>query len=364
MESVSLKYHFVDGPTVELSGDGINGRVYTVRFYNLSENRLEQEIQVRGASIACVPRRYFQDWRIVVYDNQDLVLDYTLSLSGMKVLVVLSSPGLGDTLAWIPYVEEFRKRHGCSVVCVTKFNELLAASYPEIEFSAKEEHESVFALYRVGCFNPPDTTRLPASWNKLPLQHVARLSLGLDSLPEIRPSLAPGGKYSGGQLSNVVCVATESTARQKHWNFPDGWKLLAAWLKSRGYTVLNLSPGAPEVEGIDRTVDSNDLALSVHCLRNCAFFIGLSSGLSWLAWAAGARVVMISGATEPWHEFSDKVYVGPPSGACSGCYHRHVVNRHVYEWCPDKRDLECTTKITPEMVMSAIENHVLCSARK
>ncbi|MEJ0003708.1 MAG: hypothetical protein WDN30_09295 [Pararobbsia sp.] len=30
-------------------------------------------------------------------------------------------------------------------------------------------------------------------------------------------------------------------------------------------------------------------------LKHAAFFVGLSSGLSWLAWAAGTPVVLISG---------------------------------------------------------------------
>ena len=33
-------------------------------------------------------------------------------------------------------------------------------------------------------------------------------------------------------------------------------------------------------------------------------FIGLSSGLSWLAWAAGTPVVLISGFTHPTNEFT------------------------------------------------------------
>jgi autotransporter strand-loop-strand O-heptosyltransferase len=32
--------------------------------------------------------------------------------------------------------------------------------------------------------------------------------------------------------------------------------------------------------------------------------VGLSSGLSWLAWAAGTPVVMIAGFTHPTNEFA------------------------------------------------------------
>ena len=35
-------------------------------------------------------------------------------------------------------------------------------------------------------------------------------------------------------------------------------------------------------------------------LSTCEFFIGLSSGLSWLAWACELPVVIVSGFSEKW----------------------------------------------------------------
>jgi ADP-heptose:LPS heptosyltransferase len=40
-------------------------------------------------------------------------------------------------------------------------------------------------------------------------------------------------------------------------------------------------------------------------LQHCEFFIGVSSGLSWLAWACGKKVVMISGITKKENEFKE-----------------------------------------------------------
>jgi ADP-heptose:LPS heptosyltransferase len=39
------------------------------------------------------------------------------------------------------------------------------------------------------------------------------------------------------------------------------------------------------------------------CISNSEFFIGLSSGLSWLAWTLNKEVIMISNFTEENHEF-------------------------------------------------------------
>jgi autotransporter strand-loop-strand O-heptosyltransferase len=41
----------------------------------------------------------------------------------------------------------------------------------------------------------------------------------------------------------------------------------------------------------------------VDLLRHASFFIGLGSGLSWLAWASGIPVVLISGFSLPNSEF-------------------------------------------------------------
>ena len=54
-------------------------------------------------------------------------------------------------------------------------------------------------------------------------------------------------------------------------------------------------------------------------LRHAEFFVGLSSGLSWLAWAAGTPVVMISGFTHPTNEFATPYRV-INYHACNSCW--------------------------------------------
>ena len=53
------------------------------------------------------------------------------------VYVSLNTRALGDTLAWFPYVEEFRIKHGCFVRCLFKNSEYISLfkdNYPSIEF--------------------------------------------------------------------------------------------------------------------------------------------------------------------------------------------------------------------------------------
>jgi autotransporter strand-loop-strand O-heptosyltransferase len=47
--------------------------------------------------------------------------------------------------------------------------------------------------------------------------------------------------------------------------------------------------------GVEDETGDRPLQERARWLRHADFFIGLSSGLSWLAWAVGTPVVMISG---------------------------------------------------------------------
>jgi autotransporter strand-loop-strand O-heptosyltransferase len=82
-------------------------------------------------------------------------------------------------------------------------------------------------------------------------------------------------------------------------------------------------------------------------------FIGLSSGLSWLAWAYDVPVVMISNFTKSWNEF-DCYRVDNPAG-CNGCFN---IFQNIKSHCPifegTLRENECHKKITPEMVIQKI----------
>jgi autotransporter strand-loop-strand O-heptosyltransferase len=81
-----------------------------------------------------------------------------------------------------------------------------------------------------------------------------------------------------------------------------------------------------------------------------AAFIGLSSGLSWLAWAYGVPVVMISGFTKHYNEFP--CHRVSNERVCNGCFN---VFKGITTPCPlfmgTDRQNECHNSITPDMVM-------------
>ena len=94
-------------------------------------------------------------------------------------------------------------------------------------------------------------------------------------------------------------------------------------------------------------------------LARADLFIGLPSGLSWLAQAAGCPVVMISGITLPQTEFYTPYRVSNDF-VCHGCYNDLRVSwndpaRPCARHQGTQRELECSREITPAQVIEAVE---------
>ncbi|MCL2145508.1 MAG: autotransporter strand-loop-strand O-heptosyltransferase, partial [Endomicrobia bacterium] len=94
--------------------------------------------------------------------------------------------------------------------------------------------------------------------------------------------------------------------------------------------------------------------------QHAEFFVGLSSGLSWLAWSCKKPVVMISGFTLPVCEWNNPYRVFNSHG-CNGCW--DDVNENFdhkdFFWCPKHkgtdRQFECTRLITGRQVVNVID---------
>ena len=94
-----------------------------------------------------------------------------------------------------------------------------------------------------------------------------------------------------------------------------------------------------------------------------ALFVGVGSGLSWLAWTVGCRTCVISGFSLPYSEMTDCIRVMPPVGVCTGCFNRARLDPNDWRWCPDHagspRQFECTRAITPAQVIDAIAPYLV-----
>jgi autotransporter strand-loop-strand O-heptosyltransferase len=165
-----------------------------------------------------------------------------------------------------------------------------------------------------------------------------------------------------------VCIATQSTTQCKYWNNPTGWREIVQFLKQRGYRVICIDQKATHGNGVvwnhlphgcEDFTGEQPLAERARWLKHAEFFVGLSSGLSWLAWTMNTPVVMISGFTHPTNEF-DTPYRVINYHTCNSCWNdvRVQFDHQDFMWCPrhagTSRQFECTRLITAEQVKNTI----------
>tara|TARA_Y100000401_G_scaffold73091_1_gene59099 strand:+ start:835 stop:3582 length:2748 start_codon:yes stop_codon:yes gene_type:complete len=286
-----------------------------------------------------------------------------------RVLIDFRSSALGDTVAWIPYVEEYRIKNNCEVFCSTFHNSLFKEVYPEINFiepgSVVSDIQNTIHIGWIN--NEGDQLTPPMDVRKKELQRTASFLLGLDEHIEIKPKIHIKNKERKIK-DRYVCIATQSTAQAKYWNNKDGWQKTVEHLNLLGYKVVCIDRNSQfGIEGqynympkgvIDKTGDS-PLEERVNQLYNCEFFIGLPSGLSWLAWALNKEVVLISGFSNEQTEFFTPYRV-INKNVCNSCWNKEEFDAGNWNWCPDhegtERQHECTKSISFEDVKSKIDS--------
>jgi autotransporter strand-loop-strand O-heptosyltransferase len=157
-----------------------------------------------------------------------------------------------------------------------------------------------------------------------------------------------------------ITIATNSTAGCKFWT-KDGWQHLVNHLHSLGYKIINVSKENNPFKNVERLKDTS-IENTMNVIHHSEFFIGLSSGLSWLSWALGKHVVMISNFTEPDHEFTTNCTRIIKKDVCNGCWNNpdFRFDKGDWNWCPvhkgTQRQFECHTSITHEMVIEQIKH--------
>ncbi len=353
-EKVIIEY--VRSPFCEILGQ--SNSTYRVEFSDNGVPLYKEEIPINHWVRPNI--HYFIDGTVKVFKDDELMIVNDFDAVDKRVYVTLESKALGDTLAWIPYVEEFRLKHSCEMICSTFWNDLfthryVVNKYPDIQFvEPGTEKDKIYALYNIGVY-PGDLTKNKQDYRTIPLQQVAADTLGIN-YREIKPKINVIRKLSHSFIKKYVCIATHSTAQAKLWNNPNGWQEAIDYLHEKEYAVVSVSKeGCGNLRGvIERKNESIHNIIAI--INDCEFFIGLPSGLSWLAWALDKEVIMISGMSKPWYEFRNKHYVHN-NNVCNGCFCDPSIefDRGNWNWCPRNKNFECTKKITSERVIEKID---------
>jgi autotransporter strand-loop-strand O-heptosyltransferase len=228
-------------------------------------------------------------------------------------------------------------------------NFLFKDVYPELEFvEPGSTVENIIAMPQLGWFWDKD--REPNNPVTIPLQQSATDILNLP-YREIRPRLAYKPKPFKSDKKHV-CISVKSTAQLKLW---DKWQELIDTLITLGYDVYEISKDDCDLKNVYRPEDQS-LENIMDILASCEVYIGLSSGLSWLAWAMEVKVAMISNFTEANHEF-DCIRIDNRN-VCNGCWNnpKFRFNKGDWNYCPEHEDTprqhECHKSISVNDVLS------------
>jgi len=244
------------------------------------------------------PHQYYVNWSIEINGNKV----YDLDLKHKTIFIKSDARALGDNLAWIDYIDEFREKQQCNVICSTFFNELFIPVYPHVMFVAPNTRiDNVFAQYYIGTHNIPHPVYQPSLYTENPLQKIACDILGLDyNERKARVAHKPVPKNP-----KKVCLSEYASLKVKEWNVVGGWQAVVDMLVENGYEVHVISKEYSYLKNVINKSGDRPLEERIQDLASASYFIGNSSGLSWLAHSLDCHVFLISDFTPPNHEFSE-----------------------------------------------------------
>jgi autotransporter strand-loop-strand O-heptosyltransferase len=394
MSDIEFIINFRNGAYLEITGG--TDELFVVDFYDSDTGILELTDTILTGTWIRTQKKYYVNWYVVVKDLQgSIVFEERFDPKGKDIVIDIDNRALGDTIGFIPYCEVFRKKHNCNLTVLTNFYKIFEDMYPEIKWlpliDKSPEDFNCYAYYlivqgisgdlyekNIKKINYYYSKNIPIKYidnltfhntsyhrehpYKIPLQKIATNILNLE-FEELRP-IFPMVNSQRPIEKKYICISEfASSEGMKHWNNKIGWKTLVDELQKKGYEVVSISKEKTQLKNVIKRNGDYDLTDRIWYLQHCEFFIGLGSGLSWLAWASSVKVVLIAGHSEKWVEFQENCIRIINEEVCHGCYNNseHMDKLCCYHssFCPEDKNFICTRAISPRMVINKIKEHNL-----
>ena len=369
-----IKYDFNQGFRIYFPD---NDKKYHLIFKDIDNNiELYNNEVLPGSNVYSI-KKYYMKYSFSIYDeNNNLIYEHEMNLNNKEVMVQMPVRTLGDSIAWFSYLERFQQKHNCKLIVVMNKNvrKIFEKQYPQFTYVEREDtiNYKPYASYYLGLFFNGDKDNQPIDFKEVGLHKTAAMILGLYDEEENK-DIPPRVDLSATRKikEKYVVIATQASAQAKYWNNPFGWENVIKFLKENDYKVICIDQNRINGRGIcfnhipwgveDYTGDL-PLQERIDIIKDADFFIGLPSGLSWLAWCCKVPVVLISGFSLPKTEFFTPYRI-INYNACCGCWDdvRENFEHNNFLWCPRKKDddfdkkFECTKLITPDKVIKVIK---------
>jgi autotransporter strand-loop-strand O-heptosyltransferase len=293
-----------------------------------------------------------------------------------KILIFVESFSIGDTVGALPYIEKYVLNNKMDEIHVS-INDWLIPFF-------KEPYSSIHFVGKNSSEIYDKILPLVYQFHK-PLQQGYAEQLGFINGEYLRPKvLIP--ELNRPINNKYITIGIHSTAQLKYWNHPTGkrvqtispyWNELCGMIRKSGYTPVVVEENEmfgipPHRNGMPRKANKKfgqSFLESMNLIYHSEFYIGLSSGMSWIAHAMGKKVAMIANFTEDWNEFDlslDDYIRITNKNVCHGCWNL-IGNDFDFDtqdwyWCPKhkgtEKEFECHKSITPEMVFNEIKKWI------
>ena len=373
IKTPTLDVNFVDGPYACLRN---SNQEYLVDFINQDTKQSEYSVNLKNDHWGKTFHKFFINWDIQIKDNfGEIIYSHKYNASGKRVYIAFGSKALGDTLAWFPYALEFKKKHNCHVIVSTFWNKFFKEKYPELEFvSPGATVPNLYAMYEIGWYyddnDQLDGFKQPYDPKQFTLQQTATNILGLE-YKEIIPKINYQVKNRPFK-EKYICISPHASASAKYWHHPTGWQTIINYINNvLGYKVVMISkekyndnwetdklPLQKKFTNIIDATGDHPIEDIINMLHHSEMYIGVSSGLAWLSWSIKNPVVLISGFSSDWTEFTSNVERIINKNVCNSCFNNFKLDAGDWNWCPVHKDtprqFECTKKILPETVIEGI----------
>jgi autotransporter strand-loop-strand O-heptosyltransferase len=367
-----IRFDFNDGVRVAFPNSG----KYRCMLTDIDSGVIVYNMDVQTGAIVASVKKYFVPHKIDVFecDSGKLVFSHEFNAMSKDVLVQIPIGTLGDTIGWFSFVERFQAKHNCKlyVTMAPWIAEIFKSQYPNIKFITLDGAEELkpYATINLGLFFQGNTDNQPVDFRQAGLHKTAGRILGLDDLSDQPPRVDLSAERK--IADPYVVIATQASSQAKYWNNPLGWHEVITHLKSKGYRVLCIDKSRVHGHGIIWNHIPNgaedftgDLPLQerIDLIKDAEMFIGLSSGLSWLAWCCRVPVVLISGFTSEDNEFYTPCRV-INHHVCHSCWNdmRCDFDHFDFLWCPrhknTEKHFECSKFITGKMVIDKINQAI------
>lgn len=348
-EELSLTHHFNNLYSIR----GYSNRKYFIKTWD-QYGKLYESVPKVGETYL-LPKT---DYQLEFYIDGKLSLQTSFRqlIKGKPILFCPDSFCLGDSIAWFGYLEDYFEKYQPSHLTVTTFwPGLFQSPRKEISIIPARGGKCIGPIYNIHTYGYDKEN---INHRKKPIQKVISDFIGIPYVSK-RPliSISPTQKYPfEDQDKKYVTIAPESLKPIARWHYPNGWQQVIDYIKSKPNWEVVLISKEKTIE-LTNCIDHRgdyDISQRISEIYHSQYFIGVSSGLSWLAWACKKPVLMISGFTEPFNEFDCyRVYPTDPK-ICCGCWNKSLARSQCPHHLDTPRQWECSYNITPEMVYEQI----------